>query len=168
MNNARLIPGLILILLGLAFLTGWNIFAYLWPLLLIFIGIRIIFGGQNHDNQAEFNRVDETKENQLNETVIFGGIKKKVITDDFKGGRIVCIFGGGQIDLREVKAEKNINMELVTIFGGLELLVPKNWIVKSSGVGIVGGFNNQAYTDGSGPEINISGAAIFGGVDVKN
>ena len=40
----------------------------------------------------------------------------------------VVIFGGGDLDLSQVKtSEASIDLELVAVFGGARLIVPKNW-----------------------------------------
>jgi len=83
---------------------------------------------------------------------------------------LVVVFGGGELDLSQVKTkQKQVTIEVVAIFGGLKIIIPPSWQVKSEGVGILGGFNNQAQLKGSKKTTAIiEGVAIFGGVDISN
>ena len=49
----------------------------------------------------------------LDATSIFGGVKKNIITKDFKGGDVTSIFGGSEIILSQADIDK---VELDSIF----------------------------------------------------
>lgn len=166
MNNSKIIFGSILIFLGLSTLLRIDIWPIFWPLVLIFFGLRIMSrGSRNNINRIN---ISETKQDSLDEVVIFSGIERKIMSNNFKGGKMVMIFGGGTLDLGQSTSElEKIKLEVVAIFGGLKLIVPKNWKVESDGVAIIGGFDNHT----SDPEkktntLHLNGTAIFGGVEI--
>ena len=166
MNYTRLIIGSIIILIGINILFDIDIFRILFPLLLIWLGARIIWGKDN----SSFTTQSESREDKLKRILIFSGVQQKVQSDNFEGGEIVTIFGGAEIDLSNAKTkQKQIQLDLVAILGGIKITLPPTWSVCSEGVGILGGFNNQAGKDSKKTvEVNLKGVAILGGVDIVN
>jgi len=111
---------------------------------------------------------------KLNEVAIFGGGKRKVITQDFQGGELTAVFGGFEVDLREagMTADSAI-LDVNTIFGGAEIKIPYSWTAVVQGVGIFGGYGDETTppnptTNPNSKKLFIRGAAVFGGVSVKN
>lgn len=142
----------------------WN----LWPLVLIFIGLRIIFPGK----WGEFNRMSSgtVEDDTFESTAVFWGDSRKIKSDNLKSGKITAIFGGSEIDLRDAKVAKDgARIEIASIFGGVTVKVNENTLVKSEGLGIFGAFEEKTSKPAK-PEgtIVIQGSAIFGGVEIKN
>ena len=82
----------------------------------------------------------------------------------------VAIMGGGEIDLRQAQyAEPVVYIHVVTIMGGIEIIVPEDANVQVTGIGIMGGFDHRATGSGQpgGPTIVVNGVALMGGVDVR-
>ena len=108
----------------------------------------------------------------MDSTSIFGGAKKIVISKNFKGGDLVNIFGGTELDLSQADFNGVAVVELTTIFGGTKLLVPSNWAVKSEAVTIFGGIEDKrkipAGTETAEKTLLIRGTVIFGGIDIKS
>ncbi len=113
--------------------------------------------------------------NFLNEVAIFGGVERRIMTRDFRGGSVNAIFGGVELDLgRADMQQPQAELEVNAIFGGVELRVPDNWQVVSRGQAIFGGYDDK--TDHSDMDATgnpkkmliLTGSAIFGGVDIKN
>jgi Domain of unknown function (DUF5668)/Cell wall-active antibiotics response 4TMS YvqF len=110
----------------------------------------------------------------LNEVAIFGGGKRKVTSQDFKGGELTAIFGGFEIDLRNAgMAGDSAVLEVNAVFGGAEIRIPETWTAVVQGMGIFGGYSDEstAPNPATNPQIKrlfLKGAAVFGGVSVKN
>jgi len=112
----------------------------------------------------------------LADNVVFGGIERRLTTKDFRGGVATAIFGGIELDLSEAEmTQTEARLEVNAIFGGVELRVPYHWQVVSRGTPIFGGFVDKTRlrdsVDPNDPRkkvLVLTGAAIFGGVDVKN
>ena len=99
-----------------------------------------------------------------------GGFSRKgdwVVPKNFTA---VAIMGGGEIDLRQARyAEPVVNIHVVTIMGGIEVIVPEDANVRVTGIGIMGGFDHSVSGSGQpgGPTIVVNGVALMGAVDVK-
>jgi predicted membrane protein len=166
-NNT--VGGMILFTIGtVIFLTNvfdWNFFAILWPLLIISIGVSILV-----KKETTFNTVSsESSDEFIKESVAFWGSEKKLTSKSFRGGEINVAFGGLTLDLREVKVNKDgAKLNVNVAFGGADIFVPKNCRVITNGTGILGGWDPHLKSnDIKEPVLEITGTAIFGGVDIK-
>jgi hypothetical protein len=111
----------------------------------------------------------ETQEIDL--VSIFEGSELKSSADPFYGGKILTMFGGSQLDLRDAKpAPTGIYLDLAIVCGGLELVIPEGWRIEFSGNVIAGGFDDATTTD-SNPDavrVHIGGFVLAGGVHATN
>ena len=165
MSTKRLIIGLIIVFIGLNILLDLSLFKFLFAIIIILIGIRVLSG---RHTDFDMKNVVTTQADLINEVFVFTPINKLYKSNSLKGGKIVTVFSGGQVDLRHTKAaQKNIEIELVAVFAGIKLIVPKTWRVNSEGVGILGGYDNKT-TPGSGTVLKIKGSSVFGGVEIIN
>jgi predicted membrane protein len=116
--------------------------------------------------------VSESAEEYVDSTSVFGGAKKNIISKNFKGGDLVNIFGGTELDLTRADFTGTATIELTTIFGGTKLIVPSNWTIKSEAVTIFGGLedkrNTQNLTDSTEKILLLKGTVIFGGIEIKS
>ena len=67
----------------------------------------------------------------LDAVSVFGGVKKTILSKDFKGGEIVNIFGGAELDLTQADINGRVILDITQIFGGTKIVVPSNWQVVS-------------------------------------
>ncbi len=142
------------------------------------------FGERMHRRWQNPGNYSQTGARRLNEVNIFWGGRRRFVTKNFCGGDVVAIFGGYEIDLTEADMQGNqVEIEIVNIFGGGELRVPRNWEVVMDTVGIFGGCGDRTYHPDAPPagatnpdgspaarpkKLIIKGVAIFGGLTVKN
>ena len=188
-HNFRGPSWLILILIGGIFLVNemypeMSFRRYMWPVAIIVVGLFIILRPRrgwkfNPNKKTEgasdsffTEDIDYSKEDFVDSTSIFGGAKKIVISKNFKGGDLVNIFGGTELDLSQADFTGTSVIELTTIFGGTKLLVPSNWAVKSEAVTIFGGIEDkrrmQTITEATEKTLYIRGTVIFGGIEIKS
>ncbi|HEX6849014.1 MAG TPA: LiaF domain-containing protein [Chitinophagaceae bacterium] len=157
---------------------------YMWPMAIIIVGLFIILRPRrgwkfNPNKRTEgasdsvfTEDIDYSKDDFVESTSIFGGAKKIVISKNFKGGDLVNIFGGTELDLSQADFTGTAVIELTTLFGGTKLLVPSNWAVKSEAVTIFGGIEDKrrmhAVAENPDKTLFIRGTVIFGGIDIKS
>jgi predicted membrane protein len=185
---------LILIMIGTAFLLR-DIFPdlairrYIWPVLLIGIGAFLIVRPRRKSwEQCAWNEKKNTssqnsssilsegetwsQDDFVDSTSIFGGDKKNILSKNFKGGDIVNIFGGTELNFTQADIQGKVTIEITTIFGGTKLIVPSNWEVKSEAVTIFGGLEDKRSvapaTELSGKILLLKGTVIFGGIEIKS
>jgi predicted membrane protein len=184
---------LIFILIGGAFLADdiypdFELRRYTWPFILIFLGLVFILRprrsyagcGQEKKKDDPFIKVEagvigeatNSNEDFVNATSVFGGTKRNVISKNFKGGDLLSIFGGTELDLSKADLNGTAILELITMFGGTKLIIPSNWTIKSDAAVIFGSIEDKrsvtAVTDGSEKILLLKGTVMFGGVDIKS
>ena len=109
-------------------------------------------------------------------SAVFGGVQRRISTNNFKGGTVSGIFGGVELDFRsaDIEGEEAV-LYVEAIFGGLEVIVPERWIVIYEGQSMFAGYNDETRpplpeVPGAPPKkrLILRGQAIFGGITVKN
>ncbi|MFN7260854.1 MAG: DUF4288 domain-containing protein, partial [Cyclobacteriaceae bacterium] len=104
-------------------------------------------------------------------TSIFGGSNRKIFSKNFKGGQMTAIFGGSDLDLSQADIQGPVVVDVVSIFGGVKLIVPANWEVKTNISAILGGVEDKRKDPSSfSPEkkLVLTGVCMFGGVEIKS
>jgi predicted membrane protein len=145
-----------------------------FPAVLILVGLLVIFNrGNRNRHRTRFE--DETVHTDfLSQEYVFGGGNISVVSNNFKGGKFTAVFGGGKIDLsRSELAPEGVNvLEVKLVFGGVEILVPRDWNVQIDTQSVFGGFSKKKNGI-SESEVNpaktlvIKGSTVFGGGEVK-
>jgi predicted membrane protein len=166
-STSKVFPS-ILIVIGMALLLtnleiveiGWNT---LWPLILILIGLSFLFKTNPSPNKNSIEGTDMV--------AVFGGYERIITDKNFSGGEATAVFGSIKLDLTQAGLkDRRASLSVTTVFGGVVLIVPKEWRVKSSGVPIFGGFDDRTVSpsDPDAPELFVDATAVFGGVEIKN
>jgi predicted membrane protein len=163
--------GVSIVLLGVSALTGISFFNFFFAAVLILIGIRIITGRKycGYGAYAE-DQGPASPEDEVSEVAIFSALKKEVASEDFKGGKVVLVFAGGEIDLSKAKVSgKSVDFEIAAVFGGAKLIVPKEWTVNASKIAaVLGGVSNTTQKGSGDVTLHLKGAAVFGGIEIGN
>ena len=173
--SARIWGGMLALIGGLLLAHELGHFRYgidqLWPMFVIGGGLSLLF--QNYWQGKTSGGDPLQPGGSLNSVNIFGGTDRKVRDKNFSGGTIFACFGGFQIDLTqaEMEGDKAV-LEATAIFGGGEIRVPQSWNVVVEGSGIFGGYEDSTFhnpVQGQATKtLIVRGAAVFGGVEVKN
>lgn len=164
--------GVILMAIGI-----FNLVPELWPLILVGIGLLIIFRKKSTKKSFSFlsSGAEQFNEKDVIEEVnIFGGNNKVVNSENFRGGSVLSLFGGSEVNLSNCKLAEGINeLEVTFIFGGSTLIVPNDWKIDLDVMAIFGGFGdkrrkdpNLVYDDKK--TLVIKGFVLFGGGEIKN
>jgi Domain of unknown function (DUF5668) len=110
----------------------------------------------------------------LHEYCIFTGGRRRIVSDNFRGGELVAAFGGIDVDLRNcIMGGYEATIDVNAAFGGCTIRVPLNWYVDMRVVAAFGGSSNKTIPPRGGPgqripKLTITGSAAFGGVVVEN
>ena len=207
--------GTVFLLRNLGYIYG-NIWEYIWPGILIAVGLSILVkhlegrdqswnpgappgppqpgppppgtppsgtppfgaprppGPMNQFAPASGFTASTSGANYLHVECVFSGTRQRLETQDFLGGKVTTVFGGAEIDLRSVATNREeISMKAEAVFGGIELWVPAHWKTIVRGSAFFGGFEDKTFpaapgASGKAPRLVVTGAAVFGGVVVKN
>lgn len=159
-----------------------NIQRYILPIIFIVVGLLVLYGSRESwftlrrsNRPGDGTGTEEgplTEDQSLDMTSAFGGIKKVVYNKSFKGGEILTIFGGGEVNLLNADFEGTIILEVTVMFGGIKLIVPAHWEVSTTeAVAIFGGIDDKrSYNTPTDPnkKLIVRGTILFGGLDVRN
>lgn len=194
-------PWIIMIAVGGFFtveaIAHFDMSKYYFALIFILLGLYLVFKpkGQGFKRKWRKNRFrdkfadlgdmnqasegDEGKafydidKNDILDTVnVFGGSHQNIYSKNFKGGDAIAIFGGSDINLTQADFQGTIVLDVVAIFGGIKVIIPPSWEVKTEVTAIFGGIDDKRALGQIAAEprkvIIIKGVALFGGVDIRN
>ncbi|MFW6352676.1 MAG: LiaF transmembrane domain-containing protein [Bacteroidota bacterium] len=144
-----------------------------WPILLILAGLLFVNSHRKKNTVGQPLRISDNSEDMIDEVAIFSGNIKRVESNNFSGGEITTIFGGSELYFNNCKLSPHgAVIELVNIFGGSKIVVPRDWNVRIEIVSILGGFaDKRVYLDNERPSestLTIKGMTIFGGGEISN
>ncbi len=173
--------GLIIMAVGGFFLIPaifdhtFHIYNMFWPAIFIIIGVIFIVTRGRDWNSARISKGGVLSGNDFIDFVnIFGGGDRQIISGNFRGGKVTCIFGGMELDLTKSKLAPGRNeIEVACVFGGVTVIVPESWSVSIEVTPVLGGFSDSRkfrpdQSIQQTGELVLRGAVVFGGGEVKS
>ncbi len=186
-HRFRNIVWLILILIGAYSLLynndiiDLNLRPYLVPIAIIAIGFTVLLNKNRNCQQHphRFKRgqpvpmpVAEDLTDILEVNTTFGNVEKNVFSKNFKGGKINCTFGGGQINFSQADFQGIVVVDVSIIFGGLDVIIPSNWNLKNEVAVVFGGIEDKRKimtgSSESSKTLVLKGNIMFGGIEIKS
>lgn len=105
-------------------------------------------------------------------TAVFSGVKKNIVSKNFKGGDIVSFMGGSEINLTQADFTGQVKIDATNVFGGTKLIIPPTWYVQNDIAAIFGGVEDKRFANGIVPDINktliLDGTCMFGGIEIRS
>ncbi len=123
------------------------------------------------DQKAYTEQKASNSSDYLDSVNVFGGSHQTIYSKNFKGGEVVAVFGGCDVNLTQADFEGEIEIDITAIFGGCKIIIPPGWQVKSEVTAIFGGLDDKRSVqpmEGQRKLVVIRGVAMFGGVDIRN
>lgn len=181
--------GYILMVIGGVFLLDMltpdiKLSTFIWPIVIITAGLFMIFKSNRRKKYykeeeevylKEWKERSTTKENFPDDTIetvaIFGGVKKNMISKNFKGGEITCILGGAEINLTQADIQGRVELEVTQVLGGTKLIIPSHWNVQPEMVAILGGIEDKRQMNSavsSDKVLVLKGTSVLGGIEIKS
>lgn len=124
-----------------------------------------------HKGEADAS-FETSADDVLDAVAVFGGVKRSVVSKQFRGGEIVSVFGGSEINLAHADFNGSIKLEIVNVLGGTKLIVPANWDVQSAMVAVFGGVDDKRFIRPELIDPNkrliIEGTSFLGGLEIKS
>jgi predicted membrane protein len=128
--------------------------------------------GDQVPNQAEEAYTNISTEDYIDSITILGGVKKNIVSKNFKGGKASSFLGGTEINLSQADLNGTIVLELNQFMGGAKLIVPPNWEIRTELVSIFGGVEDKRPVNHIVSDPNkvmiLKGTSIFGGIDIRS
>jgi predicted membrane protein len=144
-----------------------------WPFLIIALGIFIVLKtfGSGKSNEQE---IIEAEDYFLDAFSIFGNNDKYIKSKSFKGGKLTSLFGELKINLAESDIQESPQeLDILTLFGASEILIPSDWEVILKTTTIFGGFSDERAKQKLDDDVNkkvliVKGLILFGGGEIKS
>ena len=147
----------------------------IWPLVLIAVGLGMLLRSLDRRRYlATASAGPADTSSTCNAFAVFGGSKRRVETQDFRGGEVVSAFGGVELDLRGAgMTVDQAVIDVSLVCGGLEVRVPESWTVINRAMTIFGGVEDKtarSKLDPSvkSPQLVVTGSVVFGGISLRN
>jgi predicted membrane protein len=159
-------------LIPMIFRESFHMYNMFWPSIFIIIGvIFIVSKKKNWNSVISKGMVGDEYIDYVN---IFSGGDRQIVSDNFRGGKITCIFGGMDLDLTKAKlAPGRHEIEIACVFGGANIIVPESWYVSIEVTPVLGGFTDSrkmltGRTIDQTSQLVLKGAVVFGGGELKS
>lgn len=160
-----------------------NVFSLIFPVILILIGINVLFSKRKSlFNKKRNELIHESRESefgfdknvdlddQVDVSAFLSSVQTNNRSHEFKGGRATAILGSVEMDLRGASLYQSIvELELTSILGSVEIIVPENWRVEVSGTPLLGSMENKSRynTDLNAPILRVKGFVLMGSIEIK-
>lgn len=146
-----------------------HVYQYLWPTLFIALGLYMIFRPKKREWNFDSSL---TSDDVIDANSVFGGSKINVISKNFRGGEVSTFFGGTDINLSQADFQGSAVIHTSTAFGGVKIIAPPHWNIKSEVLCIFGGLDDKRPQAKEGLDttktVVLKGTCIFGGIDIKS
>lgn len=166
---------------------------YFWPILIMSAGLLFILRPRSYkvmetDKEEDYLRWQDTpgeatagtpltalphQPDFLKVSSIFSGVNRTVLSKNFQGAHITCVFGGSEVNFSQADITGPVIIKTEVVFGGVKLIVPPHWAVQNEIDGIFHGVEDKRRFNVM-PDINPSkviilrGSVVFGGIEIKN
>lgn len=141
-----------------------DIGSFIWPAILIVVGLAVLFGRRSSKGTTDSG-------NSVSSFSMFSGAELASHSQSFEGGSVSAVFGAAEVDLRDAHPAPDAELEVFTAFGGVEVRVPDGWEVNISGLPLFGAWENKTTKEAllaDAPKLKISATVLFGGLEVKH
>jgi hypothetical protein len=116
--------------------------------------------------------VGDADSDEVDLVTIFEPLQFASTAKAFRGGSLLCWYGGGDIDLRDATLDPDgAHLTVKVIFGGGRVLVPDDWTVENHVTPIVGGVADTRETrerPADAPLLILDGFTAFGGFAIAS
>lgn len=137
----------------------------LWPLLLVVFGIALVAGRFR-------SRPGDVTGSTVSSLSLFGGREQRVTAQSFSGADLTALFGGVELDLRDAGvADPPATANVFVLFGGAEVVVPREWNVRVDVLPIFGSAEDERprrEEEHDDVDLVVTGFVAFGGASVTD
>lgn len=170
---------------------------FIWPILIIAIGLMLLFRSRSGASPSGTDagapsRPESRRENRFDGPMgihgvsdssdspeilwVLGGTHHRIDSKRFRGGQVTSVLSKGKVDLTRAEMEGEASLDVLSILGTVEILVPPGWEIEIRGTSLIGDMKNEtaAGEDGrrtgspAAKKLTVKGLALLGDVFVRN
>ena len=125
----------------------------------------------DHSKAGQEYTQDYLRDEYVDSTSVFSSNKINVVSRNFKGGNVVNIFAGTEINLMHADMTEPAVLEVIQLFGGSTIIAPAHWVIQPEMAAIFGGIEDKRFNN-TMPDpskiLYIRGTSLFGGITIKS
>lgn len=142
--------------------------AWIFPLILIIIGLSIIFKRPFKTNWKPLAGSGTAAASLPDVSAVFSGQNVRPTGEKYAGGTLSAVFGGIELDLRGAILEPEVFIQASSVFGGIEIFLPEGCKLVTGGVHVFGGISNKHLNSllPDAPTVHLDATCIFGGTEI--
>ena len=150
----------------------------LWPLAMILIGVRIVTASSRRPMIGRVRGPGAASaawnaEGRVKVEAVMAGVERRARAGVFNGGVVNCVMANVELNLRDATlGDTRVVLETNAVLGGIELLVPRTWIVINEATPVMGAIEDHTEPPAAGEErtgtLVLRGAAVMGGIEIRN
>jgi Domain of unknown function (DUF5668) len=175
---------LLLNTLGFVSLDLWE---FVWPLLLVFFGARIMMGNRSSGppppdvgaipgapGAGPATGVPPSGAEPVHASLfaLMSSSKRRWGRSLFRSAEATAFMGGCELDLRDalLAGDAPAVIDVFVLMGGVNIFVPVNWTVSQDVVPLLGGVQDKTRSIPSNPaqHLVVRGTVMMGGVEISN
>lgn len=161
----------------LLLLAARNVFDYnmIWkiiiPIIIVLLGVKLIIKSINtKENSSIENSAIEQNGEQKDVMAVFTEKNVDYSEEELSVVKIGAVFGGASVNLKNAKIVDGSHIDLLCAFGGVDIFLPENVIIKNDSFCLFGGLSdkrNVINQNENNITLYINGFCLFGGIDIK-
>jgi len=179
-----------------------SIHQYAWPLIIIGVGLILIFRPRHRNRKIWWEQWEEQHRNAkweehmnirrerrqkysesyttgyslgedyIDVVSVLGGIKKNILSKNFKGGEAISFLGGTELNLSQADINGRVVLDLTQVLGGTKLIIPPHWDVKPELISVLGSIDDKRSLENVVIDPNkvlvLKGVSVLGGIDIRS
>jgi predicted membrane protein len=171
-------------------IPGFSFHRFMWPIIIMFVGLMILLRPRNNKKQYKKWRKDwEThtepwqtgRENTygsqfvtddvIDITSVLGGIHKTIVSKNFKGGEIVNFMAGAEINFTQADINGTVTLDITQVMAGMKLIIPPNWQVQNEISSVLGNIDDRRERNAvisQDKVLILKGSSIMAGIDITS
>ena len=136
-----------------------NFWQIVWPILFIAVGFAVLL------SLVKDGKISKMKVKHM--AAAWSGQSEKV-EGEYTGGTISSVFSGVDLDLRQADIQDGAVIELFVLFGGVDIIIPNDVVIKNEVTAILGGVDDKTSPGVKAKKtLYIRGECFFGGIELK-
>lgn len=148
-------------------------FHLIWPLIIIAVGVGLLLHAFERQQYGIAGRA-ASSDPMAEGFAVFGNTKRRIDSQDFRGGKASSVFGEVIFDLRNATMTVDeAVIDLDVVFGAVKIFVPQTWLVQVKAANVFGGVDDKTLPPRPDPNVKtprliIAGNVVFGGISLFN
>lgn len=152
----------IFLLLGIRNIIDFDlVIKLIIPFILVMLGLSVIFKREKEDKVPE-------RDNEKEYMATFSSQDLNFANENFEGADMISIFGSIKCDLNKAKIKDKAVINATSIFGGININVPKDIKLVVEHHSIFGGVTNKHINEEkTNKTLYIYAVCLFGGIEIN-